>query len=65
MDFAGQIQVSPSAVLLPASTAEVSGIVRLARKHGVQTIPYGGGSGIVGGSIPEDGEVIIDTKKLR
>jgi alkyldihydroxyacetonephosphate synthase len=61
----GRYRFLPSAVLLPASTAEVSGIVRLARKHGVQTIPYGGGSGIVGGSIPEDGEVMIDTKKLR
>jgi len=39
--------------------------VRLAHRYKVQTIPFGGGSGIVGGSIPEDGEIMIDVKKLR
>lgn len=61
----GTYKYLPSAVLIPQDVKEVSDIVRLARKHKVQIIPFGGGSGIVGGSIPEDGEVMIDTKKLR
>ncbi len=34
-------------------------------KNLIHIIPYGGGSGIVGGSIPYNGEIIIDVKRLK
>ncbi|MFZ5974792.1 MAG: FAD-binding oxidoreductase [Bacillota bacterium] len=61
----GKYRHLPSAVLLPRNTEEVAAIVRLTRDRKIQTIPFGGGSGIVGGSMPEDSEVMIDTKLLR
>jgi alkyldihydroxyacetonephosphate synthase len=61
----GRYKYLPTAVVLPGDAQEVAAVVRLAHRHKVQTIPFGGGSGIVGGSMPEDGEVMIDVKKLR
>lgn len=53
------------AVLRPATEGEISAILKLANQYDIGVIPYGGGSGIVGGSIPYNGEIIIDTKRLR
>lgn len=53
------------AVVVPENEAEVQKVVALANEMSVGIIPYGGGSGIVGGSIPYEGEIIIDTKRLQ
>ncbi|OON95075.1 MAG: flavoprotein [Candidatus Epulonipiscioides saccharophilum] len=55
----------PSAILMPNNTQEISDIMKLSLKHEIGIIPFGGGSGIVGGSIAENEEVMIDTKRLR
>ncbi len=55
----------PSAVLRPKNSEEVGQILALSQRHRVPLIPYGGGSGIVGGSIPREGEVMVDVKLLR
>lgn len=61
----GPYKYLPSLILRPNNTEEISRIMELSQKYEIGIIPFGGGSGIVGGSIPERGEVIIDTKKLR
>ena len=53
------------AVVSPADEAEISEIVKLANEYKVGIIPYGGGSGIVGGTIPYQGEIMIDVKRLQ
>lgn len=45
------------AVVSPADEVEISEIVKLANEYEVGIIPYGGGSGIVGGTIPYQGEI--------
>ena len=40
----------PLAVALPANTAEVSGLVRLAAQHRIPIVPRGAGSGLSGGA---------------
>lgn len=52
------------AILQPADTGEIARIVKLASEQDVKIIPLGGASGIVGGSIPDRGQVIVDTKRL-
>lgn len=52
------------AVISPSNEKEISVIVNLANANDVKIMPYGGGSGIVGGSIPYHGEIMIDTKRL-
>jgi FAD/FMN-containing dehydrogenase len=49
-----------AAVLKPASTEEVSAIMRIAHEAGIPVVPQGGNTGLVGGQIPdESGEAII------
>lgn len=44
---------SPDAVLFPANRAEVEAILRAAGQHGVQVVPFGGGTNICGGVEPD------------
>ncbi|MFZ5734217.1 MAG: FAD-binding oxidoreductase [Pseudomonadota bacterium] len=60
-ELAGRV---PRLIVRPANAAEVSAVVRLAQKHGVPVIPYGNGSGVLGGAIPLGGEVTIDIRRL-
>jgi FAD/FMN-containing dehydrogenase len=52
-DWRGKIHGVPLAVVRPASTAEVSAIVRLCAEHGVAIVPQGGNSGLAGGATPD------------
>ena len=45
--YAGQ----PATVALPRSAQQVAAIVRCAAEHRVPLVPYGGGTGLVGGQI--------------
>ena len=48
------------AMASPASTQEVSDLVKLCAKHGVPIVPQGGNSGMCGGATPDDsGEAIV------
>ncbi|MGH1481497.1 MAG: FAD-binding oxidoreductase [Geminicoccales bacterium] len=40
-------------VLKPSNVQEVSGILALCLRHGVQVVPQGGNTGLVGGGIPD------------
>ena len=53
----------PAAVVLPASTREVSAVVRVARDLGVAIVPRGAGTGLCGGAVPIEGGVVISDKK--
>ena len=49
--FAGQA----AALVTPATTGEVAATLRLAAEYGVGIVPYGGGTGLVGGQVLPDG----------
>ena len=54
----------PHAVVWPESEREVAAVVRAARALGAPIIPYGGGSGVCGGTIPVLGGITIDLKRM-
>ena len=56
-----------AAVLAPASTAEAQDIVRACAATGTPIIPYGGGTGLVGGQVAADGPapVIVSMERMR
>lgn len=60
----GAIEHLPHAVVWPHSTREVASIVRMARKLKMAVIPYGGGSGVCGGTVPLRGGITIDLKRM-
>ncbi|MFW6075754.1 MAG: FAD-binding oxidoreductase [Chloroflexota bacterium] len=49
----------PSAVVLPATTAEVSEIVRYANQHNIPVVARGSGTGLAGGTITTRGGILI------
>jgi alkyldihydroxyacetonephosphate synthase len=60
----GDYKNLPSAVLIPNNTEELSVVMKLANELKIGIIPYGGGSGIVGGTIADNEEVMIDVKRF-
>jgi glycolate oxidase len=64
-DGLSHARVRPRLVVLPASTAEVAQVVRLARKAGVPLIPRGSGTGLSGGARPTPGGVVVALSRMR
>lgn len=54
-DWRGRFTGRALAMASPASTAEVSALVRLCAAHGVAIVPQGGNSGMSGGATPDEG----------
>ena len=51
-------------MLRPGSTAEVTAILKLANETRTAIVPQGGNTGLVGGQIPFDGELILSLGRL-
>jgi alkyldihydroxyacetonephosphate synthase len=60
----GDLPSLPSAVISPASTAQIQEIVRCASQHKVPITPFGGGSGVLGGAVPLQGSVILNLQRM-
>lgn len=52
-------------IACPADHDEVVVAVNIARRHGVPMVPYGAGSGVLGGALPLGGEMMLDLKRLN
>ncbi|WP_433759498.1 FAD-binding oxidoreductase [Nocardia sp. CA-135398] len=63
-DWTGRWSGHTSAVVRPASTAEVAGVLTACARWGVAVVPQGGNTGLVGGSIPMDGEIVLSLRRL-
>ncbi|MCY4292244.1 MAG: FAD-binding oxidoreductase [Roseovarius sp.] len=63
----GQVTGRAGLVVAPGSVGDVSLIVKAAIEYRVPIIPYGGGTGLVGGQIMPDGPVpvILSLERLR
>ncbi len=61
----GQVaRFPPAAVVWPRDEAGIVRLLALAERHGLPIIPYGGGSGVAGGTVPTHGGVVVDLKAL-
>jgi FAD/FMN-containing dehydrogenase len=52
-------------LLKPATTSEVSAILAICNETATAIVPQGGNSGLVGGQIPFDGEVILSLERMN
>lgn len=55
----------PLAVAWPESGEQVANIVKLAREEGLSLVPFGAGSGVCGGVLPDPTSIVLDLKGLR
>jgi len=54
----------PDLVVWPRSVEEVAAIVRLCAAEGVPVVPFGAGSGVCGGVLPDNRTVVLDLKRI-
>ena len=52
------------AVLRPGTVAEIAAILKLAGETGTAIVPQGGNTGLVGGQIPQGGELVLSLTRL-
>lgn len=57
--------VLPAAVCWPRRIEDVQQVVTLAAQQKVKLTPFGAGSGVTGGAMPDAGGLVVDCKKLR
>ena len=63
-DWTGRFVGATPAVVRPSSTEEVAEVVRLCRRTRTAIVPQGGNTGLVGGSVPLGGEVVLSTLRM-
>jgi FAD/FMN-containing dehydrogenase len=56
-----------AAVVRPGSTAEVAAVVRACAAHGLEVVPQGGNTGLVGGGVPDESgrQVLLSLTRLQ
>ena len=64
-DWTGRYRGFARAVISPQSTDEVSEILNWCSTNQVGVVPQGGNTGMVGGSTPLNGELIISLRKMK
>ncbi len=55
----------PIAVVRPSNIAEVQKCVRLANQHGFAVVPSGGRTGLSGGAVATNGEVVLSLERMN
>ena len=52
-------------VVRPSCAGEVAAVIRLANQTGIPVVPYGGGTGVMGGALPVQGGIVLDLKRMN
>ncbi len=64
-DWTRRFSGTARCVVRPASVEEVAAVLRACSSVGAPVVPQGGNTGLVGGSVPRGGEVVVSTLRLR
>ncbi len=54
----------PDCVVWPETTEDVARLVTFCAREGVPVVPFGAGSGVCAGILPEKGAVVLDLKRM-
>lgn len=63
-DWLGKYHGVARCVVRPGTAEEVAAVVGLCASTGTAIVPQGGNTGLVGGSVPRGGEVVLSTRRL-
>ena len=64
-DAAPRMDALADLVVTPHSVEQVAEVVTLAASYQAPIIPYGGGTGVMGGTVPVNGGIVVDMKGLN
>src|SRR5687768_4333393 len=56
---------APGAIAFPRTTDEVSAILRACSAAGVAVVPSGGRTGLAGGAVARNGELVLSLERMR
>ena len=63
-DWTRRYHGSTPAVVRPASTREVAVVLQLCHEFGAPVVPQGGNTGLVGGGVPRNRELVLSLRRL-
>ena len=63
-DWLNKYHGTARCVVRPGTVEETAAVVRACADAGAAIVPQGGNTGLVGGSVPRGGEVVLSTKRL-
>ena len=63
-DYTGRWGGAARLVVRPADTEQVAGVIAACSQAGVAIVPQGGNTGLVGASVPRNGEVLVSLQRL-
>lgn len=64
-DWTRQFPVAPSVIVMPKTVAEVQAMVKLANEIPFKLVPSGGRTGLSGGAVATDGEVVLVLDRMN
>lgn len=64
-DWVKYLKPKPSAIVFPKSTEEVVALVKWARQNKMALVPSGGRTGLSGGAVALNGEVVVSLQKMN
>jgi FAD/FMN-containing dehydrogenase len=64
VDWTGRFRGPAACVVRPADVDQVAAVLAVCRSFGAAVVPQGGNTGLVGGSVPRGGEVVLSLVRL-
>ncbi|MGB0496550.1 MAG: FAD-binding oxidoreductase [Kangiellaceae bacterium] len=64
-DWSRLYSPSTSLVVRPANTQEVSAVIKVANEYNIAVVPSGGRTGLSGGAVATDGEIVLSLERLN
>lgn len=64
-DWTKTYEPAPAAIALPTSTAQVQAIIQLANQVGFNIVPSGGRTGLSGGAVAAQGELVVSLERMN
>ncbi len=64
-DWTKVVAPAPSAIAFPRSTEEVSRLLRICNEGRVSVVPSGGRTGLAGGAVAANGEIVLSLARMR
>lgn len=64
-DWTKVYEPAPTAIALPKSTAQVQALIQLANQTGFKIVPSGGRTGLSGGAVATQGEVVVSLERMN
>ncbi|MDE0223734.1 MAG: FAD-binding oxidoreductase [Gammaproteobacteria bacterium] len=64
-DWTRAFKVAPGAIVFPRSIDEVGEVTRLANTRGLHLVPSGGRTGLSGGAVASNGEIVVSFDRMN